>query len=81
MMAARSGSTPRSTASTSCDDSPPIPVLVSIPRIVTRSGTRRRRWRLALTAVSVVVCLALLLAGGHYFALGNEDIVRLMTRT
>ena len=31
-----------------------IPVLVSIPRIVTRTDTRRRRWRLALTAVSVV---------------------------
>ncbi len=58
-----------------------VPVLVSIPPIATRGDTRRRRWRRALTTVSVAVCLALLVAGVRYVAQGNEAIVRLMTRS
>ena len=58
-----------------------VPVLVSIPRIVTRAETRRRRWRQAFTTVSVMVCLALLVAGVRHVAQGNEVIVRLMTRS
>jgi polysaccharide chain length determinant protein (PEP-CTERM system associated) len=58
-----------------------LPVLVSIPRIVTTRETRRRRWRFALMAVSVVAGLGLLVAGVHHVAHGNEDIVRLMSRS
>jgi polysaccharide chain length determinant protein (PEP-CTERM system associated) len=58
-----------------------LPVLVSIPRIVTRRETRRRRWRFAFVAVSIAAGLGLLIAGVHHVAHGNEDIVRLMVRT
>ena len=58
-----------------------VPVLVRIPPIATRGDTSRRRWRRALTTVSVAVCLALLVAGVRYVAQGNEAIVRLMTRS
>jgi polysaccharide chain length determinant protein (PEP-CTERM system associated) len=58
-----------------------VPVFVSIPAIVTRADTSRRRWQRALTTVSVMVCLALVVAGVRYVAQGNETIVRLMTRS
>ncbi len=38
----------------------PIPVLVSLPRIVTRADARRHRWRFGLATVSVVLGLGLL---------------------
>jgi succinoglycan biosynthesis transport protein ExoP len=58
-----------------------VPVFVSIPSIVTRGDTRRRRWRQALTTVAVMFCLALLVAAVRHVAQGNEAIVRLMTRS
>jgi uncharacterized protein involved in exopolysaccharide biosynthesis len=57
-----------------------VPVLMSIPLIDTASATRRRRRYVALTAISVVGGLALIVAGSHYVADGNETIVRMMVR-
>lgn len=58
-----------------------VPVLVSIPRIATRDDTRRRRWQQTVTAVSVMVGLALLVVGVRHVAQENEIIVRLMARS
>jgi ascorbate-specific PTS system EIIC-type component UlaA len=41
---------------------------------------RRQRLRVALTAVSAVIGLVLIVAGSHYFASGNEQIVQMMAR-
>jgi protein tyrosine kinase modulator len=57
-----------------------IPILVSIPTISTATGARKRRYRLAWTAVSVIVGLALIVAGAHHLATGNDQVVRLMAR-
>jgi polysaccharide chain length determinant protein (PEP-CTERM system associated) len=57
-----------------------IPILVSIPMIATATAARKRRYRLAWTAVSVVAGLALIVAGAHHVATGNDQIVRLMAR-
>jgi protein tyrosine kinase modulator len=57
-----------------------IPILVSIPMISTATDARRRRYRLAWTAISVIAGLALIVAGAHRLATGNDQVVRLMAR-
>ena len=53
-----------------------VPTLFSIPLIAT-AADRRRRWRrLALTTVSVIVGLTLIIAGSHAAGRGNEQIAR-----
>ena len=54
--------------------------VVRVPLILTGADTRRHRRRFAFAAASVVIGLALLIAGSHYFAVGNEQLVRLMDR-
>ena len=39
-----------------------VPVLVSLPYIVTRADIRRRRWRFGLVALSVILSLGLIVA-------------------
>jgi len=57
-----------------------VPTLFSIPLIAT-AADRRRRWRrLALTTVSVIVGLTLIIAGSHAVGRGNEQIARLAAR-
>jgi hypothetical protein len=57
-----------------------LPTLFSIPLIAT-SADRRRRWRrLAVTTVSVIIGLTLIIAGTRALANGNEQIVRLTAR-
>jgi succinoglycan biosynthesis transport protein ExoP len=57
-----------------------VPTLFSIPLIAT-AADRRRYWRrLALTTVSIVVGLTLIIAGSRALASGNEQIVRLTAR-
>jgi polysaccharide chain length determinant protein (PEP-CTERM system associated) len=58
-----------------------VPTLFSIPRILTTADARRRWRRGALTAVSVAIGLALLIAGSHYIASDNEQLVRLTAGT
>jgi len=57
-----------------------VPTLFSIPLVAT-AAHRRQHWRrLALTTVSVIVGLTLIIAGSHALASGNEQIVRLTAR-
>jgi G-rich domain on putative tyrosine kinase len=57
-----------------------VPVLVSIPRIVTRTDLRRRWWRMRLTAMTVLVGLALIVGVSYFIAHGNERLILLFTR-
>lgn len=58
-----------------------IPVLATVRLIPARADARRRRRVRVLLAVLFVVGLALIVAGAHYVADGNEQIVRRMART
>jgi polysaccharide chain length determinant protein (PEP-CTERM system associated) len=54
-----------------------VPTLFSIPLILTTAHTRRK-WRLAaLTAVSVVIGMVLVISGSRYLARDNEQLVRI----
>ena len=57
-----------------------VPTLFSIPFIPTAADTRRHWRRIALTVVSAVVGLSLIVVGVRYVASGNEQIVRLVAR-
>jgi polysaccharide chain length determinant protein (PEP-CTERM system associated) len=57
-----------------------MPMLARIRRIPTAAGTRRQRFRIALTAGAVVVGLAVIVAGSYYVAGGNEQLVRMTAR-
>jgi succinoglycan biosynthesis transport protein ExoP len=54
--------------------------VVRAPLILTAADIRRQRLRFAAVAVSALAALALIVAGSHYVASGNEQIVRLMER-
>jgi hypothetical protein len=54
-----------------------VPVLFDIPLILTAADARRRWRQAALTAVSVVVGLALVISGSRYLASDNDGLVRL----
>jgi polysaccharide chain length determinant protein (PEP-CTERM system associated) len=56
----------------------PAPVLATIREIRTETDMRRRLLRLVLITVLVIIGLALIVAGSHYVASGNEQIVRRM---
>jgi polysaccharide chain length determinant protein (PEP-CTERM system associated) len=43
----------------------PVPVLVSLPRIVTRAEARRRRWRFGLAGFSAVLILVLIVVTSY----------------
>ncbi len=53
------------------------PMLFNIPLILTAADTRRRWRQAALTAVSVIVGLVLLISGSRYVARDNDSLVRL----
>jgi succinoglycan biosynthesis transport protein ExoP len=57
-----------------------VATLFSIPRVVTSAHTRQQWRRLVFTAVSVVVGLALIVAGSRYVASGNERLARVIPR-
>jgi protein tyrosine kinase modulator len=56
-----------------------VPVLVSIPRIVTENDIRRRRWRARLTAAATVCGLILIVGASYFVARENEQLLRLLT--
>src|SRR3989442_4144522 len=59
----------------------PVPVLVSIPRIITQADLRRGQWRMRL-ATSAALSGLVLIAGIAYFAAnGNERLVALLARS
>lgn len=57
-----------------------VPVLVSIPRIVTRTDLRRRQWRMRLAASATFIGLVLIVGGAYFVANGNEQLVSLLGR-
>ncbi len=54
-----------------------VQTLFSIPLILTTAEKRRQWRRVALTVVSVVIGLALIVSGSRYIARDNETLVRL----
>jgi polysaccharide chain length determinant protein (PEP-CTERM system associated) len=57
-----------------------VPVLVSIPHIVTRTEARWRPWRFGLTALSIMLGLMFIVGSSYFVASGNEQLVRLLMR-
>jgi polysaccharide chain length determinant protein (PEP-CTERM system associated) len=57
----------------------PVPVLVSIPRIVTENDVHRRRWRAQLTTAAAVLAVLLIVGGSYLIAHENEQLLRLLT--
>ena len=58
-----------------------VPVLVSIPRIMTLADLRRRRWRLRLGAGAAVIGLVAVVGLAYFAASGNEQLVSLLGRS
>jgi hypothetical protein len=58
-----------------------VPVLVSIPRIMTRADLRRRRWRMRLGAGAAVIGLVAVVGLAYFAANGNEHLVSLLGRS
>jgi len=57
-----------------------VPVLLSIPLIVTPEDTERRQRRMRFAAVSVSVGLLLIIGASFFIAYGNEQLVALVTK-
>ncbi len=57
-----------------------VPVLVSIPRIVTEGDARRARWRFRLAAAGVLIGLLVLAGSAFFVAHGNEQLAQLLSR-
>jgi uncharacterized protein involved in exopolysaccharide biosynthesis len=56
-----------------------VPVIVSIPRIVTAADTRRRRWRTRFAAAGAVCGLVVIVGATYFAALGNEQLLRIVS--
>jgi polysaccharide chain length determinant protein (PEP-CTERM system associated) len=57
-----------------------VPVLVSIPRILTEGDLRRQRWRFRLATGGVLVGVVLIAGAAFLFAHGNEQLAQLLSR-
>lgn len=57
-----------------------VPVLVSIPHIITELDARRQRWRFRLAATCVVVGIVVVAGSAYLFAHGNEQLAQLLSR-
>jgi len=57
-----------------------VPVIVSIPLIVTRAALRRRRWQMRLAVCATFVLLVLIVGASYLAAQGNERLVFLLGR-
>jgi polysaccharide biosynthesis transport protein len=57
-----------------------VPVLVSIPRIVTPTDVRRGWWRMRLAATAALVGLLMIVSLAYVAAQGNEGLVLLLAR-
>jgi succinoglycan biosynthesis transport protein ExoP len=58
-----------------------VPVLVSIPKIVTQTDLRRTQWRTRLAASAACVGLVLIVGAAYFTAHGNERLVSLLARS
>jgi len=57
-----------------------VPVLVSIPRIMSQMDLRRRWWRMRLATAAALVGLVIVAGLGYVAANGNERLVLLLAR-
>ncbi len=57
-----------------------IPLLVSIPRILTDHDVRRQRWRFRFLATGVVLSVLVVAGSSYFFAHGNEQLAQLLSR-
>jgi uncharacterized protein involved in exopolysaccharide biosynthesis len=57
-----------------------LPLLATVSRIPTRQDRARRRRRRTAAVVAAAVGMALIAAGTHHYASGNDDLVRLTSR-
>ncbi|TMK80573.1 MAG: hypothetical protein E6G47_06590 [Actinobacteria bacterium] len=57
-----------------------VPVLVSIPRIVTEADRRRRQRRFRLAAAGAMLGLILIAGGSYFIGHGNEQLVQFLAR-
>jgi len=57
-----------------------VPVLVSIPRIVTEADRKRQQRRFRLAAAGAVLGLILLAGGSYFIGHGNEQLVQILAR-
>jgi len=57
-----------------------VPVVVSIPLIVTRADLRKRRWHTRLGLCAGIVLLVVIVGIGYFAAHGNERLVSLLGR-
>jgi polysaccharide chain length determinant protein (PEP-CTERM system associated) len=57
-----------------------VPVLASIPDIVTTADTRRRGVRFCAAGAAVLLALGLAAAASHHVAAGNESLVSMLGR-
>lgn len=57
-----------------------VPVLASIPRIVTEEDTSKREQRLRAAAAAAMIGIAVIVATSYFFARENESLVRLLSR-
>ena len=58
----------------------PLPVLVSLPRIVTKADTRRRRWRFVWATVATVLSLALIVSASYLVLQKKAELVGLLAK-
>ena len=58
-----------------------LPVLASIPLIITPSDSRRRHWHIRLAASAACIALALIVGAAYFAAHGNERLVSLLVRS
>jgi peptidoglycan/LPS O-acetylase OafA/YrhL len=58
-----------------------VPVLVSIPRIVTEADASRRRWRFRLAAAVAMLGLALIIGASYLVAQGSVPLVGPLARS
>ena len=57
-----------------------VPILVSIPRIVTAGDIRSRRLRMRLASVAAALALTAIVGGSYFIARGNERLVWVLSR-
>lgn len=57
-----------------------VPVLVSIPGIVTKTDIKRRRWRVRLAGAAAILGLVLIVGISYFVVSGNEQLVSILVR-
>ena len=57
-----------------------VPVLASVPRIVTEVDRRRHQWRFRLAAAGAMLGLVLIAGVSYFVGHGNEQLVQMLSR-